>query len=72
MERIEHAEADPLIFGTVPASWFSGRRMGKARVASKRCADIYASEWLSYLRREMEPELTAGGVIQKVGSISPT
>jgi hypothetical protein len=39
--------------------------MGKARVASKRCADIYASEWLSYLRREMEPELTAGGVIQK-------
>jgi hypothetical protein len=65
IQEIAHADADQTIFGTVPESWFSGRRMGRARVAKKRCADIYSSEWLSCLRREIEPELIASGVIQK-------
>ncbi len=33
--------------------------MGRATVAGKRCADIYRSEWLSYLRRELQSDLSA-------------
>jgi len=32
--------------------------MGRARFAKKPCADIYCSEWLSYLRRLLPPALS--------------
>jgi hypothetical protein len=59
LNEIEGADADQPAFGTVPASWLSARRMGRAVVAKKRCADIYCSEWLSHLRRELESDLNA-------------
>ncbi len=59
LQDIEDAETDPPVFGTVPASWLSGHRMGRSTVLRKQCADIYRSEWLSHLRRELEEELSA-------------
>jgi len=66
LREIDHAEEDQPAFGTVPGSWLSGRRMGRATATGKRCADIYRSEWLSHLRRELESDLSSTVVSQNI------
>ena len=57
------AEPD-FLGGTVPASWLTARRMGRASIAGERFADIYSSEWLAYLRPRFEVDLIDRGVIE--------
>jgi hypothetical protein len=45
---------DHLPLAHVPASWLSKRLMGTAGTRHTRLADIYSSEWLGYLRRQMD------------------
>ncbi len=62
--EIEHTDEGQPAFGTVPAGWLLTRLMGSARVKEKRCADIYSSEWLSYLRRAMEADPKSFGIAE--------
>ena len=60
----DKAEPDLVLGGTVPASWLTARRMGRAFIAGGRFADIYTSEWLAYLRPRFEVDLIDRGVIE--------
>lgn len=54
----------------VPApvgSWLAARKIGSALPAGKRYAHIYSSEWLSHLRKELEPELVRSETIGAKG-----
>lgn len=57
LEEISNSDSDHISIGTVPSSWLRQRSIGRA-VISGRCADIYRSEWLSYLRDRLESELS--------------
>ncbi len=61
LDQIESGITDHVRPSTVPASWFDERSIGSARVTGKRFANIYASEWLSFLRRPLEPEIELSG-----------
>jgi hypothetical protein len=67
LEEIVYAESEPPSFGIVPASWLIPRRMGKALSAQRKYADIYSAEWLSHLRRTIEPELIALDLFMQAG-----
>jgi hypothetical protein len=47
-------EDDHLPLAHVPASWLAKRLMGTAGTRHTRLADIYCSEWLGYMRRQMD------------------
>ncbi len=49
---------------TVPASWFDPRRIGRAFIRRKRFADVYRSEWLSFLQNRLDPELLRHAMIE--------
>lgn len=59
LEQIENAPNEQPSFGTVPISWLDRRLLGQAVPKRKRFADAYSAEWLSYLRRALEPGLMA-------------
>lgn len=59
LNNIENAGDEEVTFATVPASWVSTRILGEAICTRTRFAHIYSSEWLSYLRRNLEPGLMA-------------
>jgi len=59
LDEIENAGSDFTPPGTVPASWLHGRRIGRAASVTGRYAQVYSAEWVSHLRRELEPELIA-------------
>jgi hypothetical protein len=59
LNSIENSGAAQSHLGRVPLSWIKGRTLGEAISARKRFADVYAAEWLSYLRRSLEPGLMA-------------
>jgi hypothetical protein len=48
---VENTANEQISFGTVPASWLFTRSLGEAQTKRTRFADVYRSEWLSYLRR---------------------
>jgi hypothetical protein len=56
LAAIANAESDHTPIGTVPGSWLTRRKLGRALPIGKRYADVYSSEWVSYLRKELEPE----------------
>jgi hypothetical protein len=57
LETIANSPPDHTPPAIIPASWLDRRRIGRASVPGKRFADIYSSQWLSYLRSQLEPEL---------------
>jgi hypothetical protein len=59
LDRIENAPNERIPFGAVPASWLNRRILGQAVSRRTRFADMYRAEWLSYLRRHLEPGLMA-------------
>lgn len=61
---ITNADSDHTPLGTVPGSWLATRRIGSALPAGARYAHVYSSEWLSYLRKQLEPELIRSGAIR--------
>jgi hypothetical protein len=63
LNEIEHAASDFTPPGTVPASWLRGRRIGRAASVAGRYAQVYSAEWVSHLRRDLEPELMASHLI---------
>lgn len=58
-DAIEGAPGERIPFGKVPKSWAARRVIGEAVPKQRRFADVYSAEWLSYLRRELEPRLMA-------------
>ena len=59
LNGIENSGGEQPPFGRVPLSWAARRTLGEAITSRKRFADVYAAEWLSYLRRRLEPGLMA-------------
>jgi RES domain len=64
LEEISDAPSDYIPPGTVPGSWLTERKIGRALPAGKRFADIYSSQWIAHLRRQFEPMLIEQGVIK--------
>jgi hypothetical protein len=59
LNSIENSGAEQPQFGRVPLSWAARRTLGEA-VSTRKCfADVYAADWVSYLRRKLEPGLMA-------------
>jgi hypothetical protein len=54
-EIIDNEPAEPRqVTGVVPASWLSKRQMATIRIPGARFAHVGHSQWISYLRRELE------------------
>lgn len=68
LDEIVVDSPDHTPFRTVPASWFRERKIGRALLAEGRYADIYSSEWLSYLRREFEQDAALSTEFKLYGS----
>ncbi len=49
--------ADHIAPGTVPASWLRNRCLGRATIYGAKFADVYHSQWVSFLRKHFEHEL---------------
>lgn len=57
LNSIENASDEQLSSGKIPASWIRTRVLGQAVSRRFRFADVYCSEWLSYLRQRLEQHL---------------
>lgn len=57
VNRIEGSIEDHISAGTVPGSWLGVRTIGSAILKRTEYADVYSSEWLSYIRRTLEHDL---------------
>ncbi|HMJ60457.1 MAG TPA: RES domain-containing protein [Bryobacteraceae bacterium] len=55
LAAIKNAQDDYTPPATVPASWLPTRALGMAILAKRRFAHVYSSEWLAFLRRNLEP-----------------
>jgi hypothetical protein len=55
LNEIEDAASEQISLGTVPVTWLHTRSLGEAHTKRTRFADVYSAEWLSYLRRHLEP-----------------
>lgn len=64
LAEITNSDFDHMPLGTVPGSWLAARKIGSAFPAGNRYAHVYSSEWLSYLRKQLEPELVRSGAIR--------
>lgn len=58
---ILNAPPERVSSGRVPVSWTYTRVLGQAVSRRVHFADVYCSEWLSYLRQRLEPRMTATG-----------
>jgi hypothetical protein len=59
LAEIQAAPNEHVSFGRIPAAWVGTRLLGKAVSKQTRFADVYSAEWLSHLRRHLEPGLFA-------------
>jgi hypothetical protein len=55
LSAIKNAPDDYTPPATVPASWLPTRSLGMAVLTKRRFANVYSSEWLAYIRRNLEP-----------------
>ena len=55
LSSIKNAPDDYTPPATVPASWLPTRSLGMALLTKRRFANVYSSEWLAYIRRNLEP-----------------
>jgi hypothetical protein len=55
LASIKNAQDDYTPPATVPASWLRTRSLGMAILAKRRFANVYSSEWLAFLRKNLEP-----------------
>ncbi len=55
LASIKNAQDDYTPPATVPASWLPTRSLGMALLTKRRFANVYSSEWLAYIRRNLEP-----------------
>ena len=55
LSAIKNAPDDYTPPATVPASWLPTRSLGMALLTKRRFANVYSSEWLAYIRRNLEP-----------------
>lgn len=55
LASIKNAQDDYTPAATVPASWLPARSLGMALLTKRRFANVYSSEWLAYIRRNLEP-----------------
>lgn len=55
LSAIKNAPDDYTPPATVPASWLPTRSLGMAFLTKRRFANVYSSEWLAYIRRNLEP-----------------
>ena len=53
LAAIKNAGDDHIAFGTVPASWLRKRALGTALLTRRRFADVYSSQWLAFLRKQL-------------------
>lgn len=61
LDAIKNAGGDYVAPATVPASWLRTRSLGMAVLTKRRFADVYSSQWLSFLRKRLEPATTNPG-----------
>lgn len=59
LASIKNAQDDYTPPATVPASWLPTRSLGMALLTKRRFANVYSSEWLAYIRRNLEPMFSA-------------
>lgn len=55
LASIKNAPDDYTPSATVPASWLPTRSLGMAILSKRRFANVYSSEWLAFLRKNLEP-----------------
>jgi hypothetical protein len=54
LAAIKNAQDDYTPPATVPASWLPTRALGMAILSKRRFANVYSSEWLAFLRKNLE------------------
>lgn len=64
LSEIVHSDPDHVPPATVPGSWLAKRQIGTVRISSARFVNVYSSEWLSHLRRLLEPDLVRSGQVE--------